>query len=168
MRDYIRPYKVMAALHWLKENNPHYENVLIDTNWLKKFEHQAIFEHIIEEDESDAVDVQEDQKKEGDGTERMEVDNDHEEGNSKKCTSIEHVEGTERMEVDNDHEEGKSKKCTIIEHVEGKMNLDSGEMKRTNGKEKKDGHDQDSENEDNEAEEDENLEEAQKDYDQGG
>ena len=44
------------------------------------------------------------------------------------------------------------------------MNLDSGEMKRTNGEEKKDGHDQDSGNEDNEAEEDENLEEAQKDY----
>ena len=50
----------MAALHWLKENNPHYENVLIDTNWLKRFEHQAIIEHIIEEDESDAVDIQED------------------------------------------------------------------------------------------------------------
>ena len=96
----------------------------------------------------------------------MEVDNDHEEGNSKKCTSIEHVEGTERMEVDNDHEEGKSKKCTSIEDVEGKLNLDSGEIKRTNGVEKKDGHDQDSENEDNEAKEDENLEEAQKDYDQ--
>ena len=75
----------------------------------------------------------------------MAVDNDHEEGNSKKCTSIEHVEGTEKMEVNNDHEEGKSRKCTSIEHVEGKMNLDSGEMKRTNGEEKKDGHDQDSE-----------------------
>ena len=78
----------MAALRWLKDNNPHYEKILIDTNWLKRFEHQAIFEHIIEGDESDAVDVQEDRKQEGDGTEGMQLDNDHEEGNSNKCTSI--------------------------------------------------------------------------------
>ena len=92
MRDYIRPYKVMAALHWLKENNPHYENVLIDTNRLKKFEHQAIFEHIIEEDESNGVDIKEDGKWEGDVEEIMEVDNDYEEGNGRKCSNMEHVE----------------------------------------------------------------------------
>ena len=32
MRDNIRLYKVMAALHWLKENNDHYKNVVIDTD----------------------------------------------------------------------------------------------------------------------------------------
>ena len=59
MCDYIRPYKVMAALHWLKENNDNYKNVVIDTDWLKKFEHQEIFEHIIEEDEGSCVDIEE-------------------------------------------------------------------------------------------------------------
>ena len=139
MRDYIRPYKVMAALHWLKENNPHYENVLIDTNWLKKFEHQAIFEHIIEEDESDGVDIKEDGKWEGDVEEMMEVDNDHEEGNARKCSNM--------------------------EHVEKKMDVDLDKIKTTNAKENKDEDCEESENEDSEAEEDKNLEEAQKDHD---
>ena len=139
MRDYIRPYKVMAALHWLKENNPHYENVLIDTNWLKKFEHQVIFEHTIEEDESDGVDIKEDGKWEGVVEEIMEVDNDYEEGNARKCSNM--------------------------EHVEKKMDVDLDKMKTTNAKENKDQDSQESENEDSEAEEDENLEEAQKDHD---
>ena len=65
---------------------------MIDTNWLKKFEHQAIFEHIIEEDESNGVDIKEDGKWEGDVEEIMEVDNDYGEGNGRKCSNMEHVE----------------------------------------------------------------------------
>ena len=37
MCDYIRPQKVMTALLWLKENNPHYSHVEIDHAWLEKF-----------------------------------------------------------------------------------------------------------------------------------
>ena len=34
--NYIRPQKVMTALLWWKENNPHYSNVEIDHAWLEK------------------------------------------------------------------------------------------------------------------------------------
>ena len=139
MRDYIRPCKVMAALHWLKENNPYYENVSIDTNWLKKFEHQTIFEHIIEEDEVETGEFKEDGKSE--------------------------VNGEERMETDNDHEEVNSRKNSNSKHIEEQMDIDSGEIKRNNRREQKDQENEESESDDSEIGEDENLEEAQKDYD---
>ena len=47
--DYICPEKVMNALRWLKMNNPHYRNVKIDENWIKKFESDSMFPHISEE-----------------------------------------------------------------------------------------------------------------------
>ena len=33
MYDYIRPAKVLAALEWLKENNPLYREVTINIDW---------------------------------------------------------------------------------------------------------------------------------------
>ena len=48
MCDYIRPQKVMTALLWLKENNPHYRHVEIDHAWLEKFKGQEISEHIFD------------------------------------------------------------------------------------------------------------------------
>ena len=53
MCDYIRPYKVMTALRWLKANNPHYVNVQIDENWLKKFAEDDSFENVIESNQMD-------------------------------------------------------------------------------------------------------------------
>ena len=139
MRDYIRPYKVMAALHWLKENNPHYEDVLIDTNWLKRFEHQAIFEHIIEEDEGESGDLKGDEKREEDGEGKLEVHEDQKGVNSRKNSNK--------------------------KHVEEEMDIDSGEIKKNNRRDIKDQDNQESDSEDSEIGEDENLEEAQKDYD---
>ena len=48
MCDYIRPEKVMNALRWLKNNNPHYYHVEIDENWMKKLECDSMFPHISE------------------------------------------------------------------------------------------------------------------------
>ena len=53
MCDYIRPYKVMTALRWLKTNNPHYVNVQIDENWLQKFAEDDSFESVIESSQVD-------------------------------------------------------------------------------------------------------------------
>ena len=53
MCDYIRPYKVMTALRWLKTNNPHYVNVKIDENWLQKFAEDDSFESVIESSQVD-------------------------------------------------------------------------------------------------------------------
>ena len=139
MHDYIRPYKVMAALHWLKKNNPHYEDVLIDTNWLKRFEHQAIFEHIIEEDESESFDQNGDGKREEDG------------------------EG--KLEAHEDQKEVSSRKKSNKKNVEEEMDIDSGEIKINNRRDKKDQDNQESDSEESEIGEDENLEEAQKDHD---
>lgn len=33
MFQYVRPTKVLAALEWLKVNNPLYQNVQINVNW---------------------------------------------------------------------------------------------------------------------------------------
>ena len=33
MYDYVRPAKVLAALEWLKENNPLYREVTINIDW---------------------------------------------------------------------------------------------------------------------------------------
>ena len=49
MCDFIRPSKVMSALHWLKANNPYYSHVQIDHEWLKKFEEYEEFDSVIEE-----------------------------------------------------------------------------------------------------------------------
>ena len=43
----------MTALRWLKKNNPHYCNVKIDENWIKKFESDAMFPHISEGNEEE-------------------------------------------------------------------------------------------------------------------
>ena len=51
LTDYIRPQRVMGALRWLKDNNPHYNHVTIDDNWLQKFESHDLFQCMVEEDE---------------------------------------------------------------------------------------------------------------------
>ena len=53
MCDYIRPEKVMTALLWLKENNPHYSHVEIDHNWMEKFRDQELSKHIFDIAESE-------------------------------------------------------------------------------------------------------------------
>ena len=35
MYDYVRPEKVLAALRWLKANNEHYANIVINVKWLE-------------------------------------------------------------------------------------------------------------------------------------
>ena len=140
MHDYIRPYKVMAALHWLKENNDHYKNVVIDTDWLKKFEHQEIFEHIIEEDEGRCVDIEENRNGQGKGRDGMDLGSNGvgEEENSRANISSE-GDMVERMDVD------------------------GGEIITNDGKRHE--NMDDSESEKSDGEEDENLKEAQKDHD---
>ena len=135
MRDYIRPYKVMAALRWLKENNDHYKNVVIDTNWLKKFEHQEIFEHIIEQDESNCADMEQNRNGEEEERDGMDVGSNggSEESNSGTIISN-RGDKSEAMDVDTGY-------------VERHQNMD------------------DSESEQSDVEEDANLEEAQKDHD---
>ena len=101
MRDYIRPYKVMAALHWLKENNDHYKNVVIDTDWLKKFEHQEIFEHIIEEDEGSCVDIERNRNGHGKGRDGMDLgSNGSGEEENLRATISSEGDTVERMDVD--------------------------------------------------------------------
>ena len=141
MHDYIRPYKVMAALHWLKENNDHYKNVVIDTEWLKKFEHQEICEHIIEENEGSCVDIEENRNGQGKGRDGMDLGSNGggEEENSRATISSE-GDMVERMDVDGGE--------IITNDGERHENMDDSESEKTDG------------------EEDENLKEAQKDHDQ--
>ena len=128
MRDYIRPYKVMTALHWLKENNPHYENIVIDTDWLKKFEQQQIFEHIIEEDES--CDAEENTREPV--AEKIEMDNNA---------------------GSNDGNEMESLRCSpTIQAMEEGMGVDSIEMKIDIGGKKINDNLQDSRSENSETE----------------
>ena len=140
MHDYIGPYKVMAALHWLKENNDHYKNVVIDTDWLKKFEHQEIFEHIIEEDEGSCVDIEENRNGQGKGRDGMDLGSNGggEEENSRATISSE-GDMVERMDVDGGE--------IITNDGERHENMDDSESEKSDG------------------EEDENLKEAQKDHD---
>ena len=140
MHDYIRPYKVMAALHWLKENNDHYKNVVIDTDWLKKFEHQEIFEHIIEEDEGRCVDIEENRNGQGKGRDGMDFGSNGvgEEENSRATISSE-GDMVERMDVDGGE--------IITNDGKRHQNMDDSESDKSDG------------------EEDENLKEAQKDHD---
>ena len=140
MRDYIRPYKVMAALHWLKENNDHYKNVVIDTDWLKKFEYQEIFEHIIEEDEGRCVDIEENRNGQGKGRDGMDFGSNGvgEEENSRATISSE-GDMVERMDVDGGE--------IITNDGKRHQNMDNSESDKSDG------------------EEDENLKEAQKDHD---
>ena len=34
MYEYVRPDKGMTALRWLKDNNPLYKNIAVNTDWL--------------------------------------------------------------------------------------------------------------------------------------
>ena len=38
MHEYVRPQKVMAALKWLKQNNPHYKDVDICLDWVSHWQ----------------------------------------------------------------------------------------------------------------------------------
>ena len=71
MCDYIRPQKVMIALLWLKENNPHYSHVEIDHAWLEKFEGQEISEHIFDTVQNEKMIVDNELLKMSKGGEKM-------------------------------------------------------------------------------------------------
>ena len=70
MCDYIRPQKVMTALLWLKENNPHYSHVEIDHDWLEKFRGQEISEHIFDNVTNQKMIVDEELRKMSCGNEK--------------------------------------------------------------------------------------------------
>ena len=53
--DYIRPRRVMAALKWLKENNPLYHHVIIDEGWYIKFECDDLYGQVYEENGNEHV-----------------------------------------------------------------------------------------------------------------
>ena len=71
MCDYIRPQKVMIALLWLKENNPHYSHVEIDHAWLEKFKGQEISEHIFDTVQNEKMIVDNELLKMSKGGEKM-------------------------------------------------------------------------------------------------
>ena len=71
MCDYIRPQKVMTALLWLKENNPHYSHVEIDHAWLEKCKGQEISEHIFDTVQNEKMIVDNELLKMSKGGEKM-------------------------------------------------------------------------------------------------
>ena len=48
MVEKIRPQKVLTALYWLKEHNPHYKDVVINTNWESAYLNDNVWKYIIE------------------------------------------------------------------------------------------------------------------------
>ena len=104
--DYIRPYKVMNALRWLKEHNPHYSHVKIDNDWLKKFEEHDLFDSILPESsdciEESSVNVESEMEKDcsdnatEDNKNEYDIDNKDSEDEEDDKQFIEDVKENER------------------------------------------------------------------------